>query len=111
MQTIREPTLRELIKANSIGSALAVGQFGGFALAVQCGDTQRYLGSTRGSMRIFPNLNTLTSFLRKLGISRFEVDAGDYRPGRVRAARPDRAEALRRTRTQPRQGSIFEGSP
>ena len=107
--TIRESTFRELIEANSVRATQAVGMRGGYVIAICCGQTDRLLASTRGDVRVFTNLTTLATYLRKLGISHFEVDSADYEPERVRPARPDRAEVLRRTRTRPRQGSIFEG--
>lgn len=108
-ETIRETTLRELIEAGSVRSVVAVGQHGGFLISARCGGTHRFLASARGAVRLFPNLTTLAARLRKLGISCFEVDATSYEPGRVRPARPDRAEALRRTRTRPKQANFFEG--
>lgn len=107
--TIRETTLRELIEAGSLRSVVAVGQNGGFVVAASCGVSKRSLASARGDIRLFPNLTTLAAFLRRLGISRFEVDTANYARGRVRPARPDRAEALRRTRTKPKQANFFEG--
>lgn len=108
-ETIRETTLRELIEAGSVRSVVAIGQHGGFLVSVRCGEIDRALASARGAVRLFPNLTTLAALLRKLGISGFEVDTAHYEPGRVRPARPDRAEALRRTRTRPKQANFFEG--
>lgn len=108
-EAIRETTLRELAEANSIRSIAAVGQHGGFAITVQYGVVERALSSMRGGVRLFPNLTTLATFLQKLGITRFEVDTAHFVPGLVRPARPDRAEALRRTRTRRQQASLFEG--
>ena len=107
--TIREITLRELVESGSDVSLSARGEPGGFALAIRCGAGERYLASTRGGIRLFPNLTSLAVLLRRLGVSRFEVDAANYEPGRVRRPRPDRAEALRRTRTRPRQALFFGG--
>jgi len=107
-ETIRETTLRELLGGGSPLSTSARGQTGGFVVAVRYGSREQFLASTRGGIRLFPNLTALAVFLRRLGISRFEVDAADYEPGRVRKARPDRAVALRRTRTKPSQASFFE---
>jgi hypothetical protein len=107
-ETIREPTVRELIEANSIRSAYAVGQKGGFAVAFRYGLTERFLSSTRGEVRLFSNLTTLAAYLRRLGISRFEVDTANYEAGRLRPARPDRAEALRNTRTRLSQADLLE---
>ena len=108
-ETIRETTLRELIEAGSVRSVAAVGRHGGFFVSVSCGGIDRALASARGAIRLFPNLTTLAALLCRLGISSFEVDAANYEPGRVRSARPDRAEALRRTRTRLKQTNFFEG--
>lgn len=105
---IREPTLRELIQADSLSEVYAVGQLGGFALNFRYGGTERLLANARGSIRLFANLTTLAAYLQRLGIDKFEVDATHYAAGRLRAARPDRAEALRNTRTRMRQADLLE---
>jgi len=107
-ESIQETTLRELIGTGVTLSVQAVGQHGGFAVVVCCEKTDRFLANTRRGIRLFPNLTTLAAFLRKIGVLQFSVDTANYEPGRVRAARPDRAEALRRTRTVPRQRNFFE---
>ncbi len=56
---------------------------------------------------MFSSLTTLATRLRGMGICRFEVDTAEYIAGRVRPPRPDRAEALRRTRTKPRQTDLL----
>ncbi|HVT54936.1 MAG TPA: hypothetical protein VHD34_02645 [Xanthobacteraceae bacterium] len=106
--TIKEPTLRELAEAQSLSGVVALGQRGGYALTVRYGmtETQRLLATARGETRVFSNLNTLADFLRKLGITRFEIDATDYERARVRAARPDRREAMKRTRSRPTQAAL-----
>jgi hypothetical protein len=104
---IKESTLRELAEANSLSGAIALGQKGGFAVTVRYeSEAQRLLANARGETRMFPNLNTLANFLGKFGITRFEVDMTAHEASRVRGARPDRAAALRRTRTTPRQTPI-----
>jgi hypothetical protein len=65
------------------------------------------LGNSRGNLRQFASLNTAVDFLRRVGVARFEVDAEEYERGRTRKPRPDRAEALRGTRTRPRQQSLI----
>lgn len=104
-QTIKEPTLRELADARSPCGISAVGQRGGYAVTVtyEMQETQRLLANARGETRIFSNLNTLAGFLKRLGITTFEVDSSGYVQARVRRARPDRSVAMRRTRTRPRQ--------
>lgn len=102
LATIRENTLRELIETNSIRTAYLVGQSGGYAITVRCGETERLLATTRGEVRLF-KLNNAADFLRSIGLDKFEVDCTNYVPGRLRKARPDRAEAMRKTRTKLRQ--------
>lgn len=84
---------------------------GGFALVFAYGtagrEVRRVLGTSRGSIRRFGSIDTAGSFLRDLDIHAFSVDLADYEPGRVRAPRADRAEALRKTRTSPKQTELL----
>lgn len=100
---LRESTLRELITLGAVTKVQLVGCRGGFTLAAHHGDAARTLASTRGGVRQFASLNTAADFVRRLGLTIFEVDSGNYQPGRTRAPRPDRSEALKRTRTRPQQ--------
>lgn len=104
--TIKENTLRELAASDSIASTAAIGRVGGFTVAVRCGNADRTLGNARGGVRLFSNLTNLATFLRSVGITNFAVESDDYEPGRIRSARPDRAAALKLTRTKPRQSTI-----
>src|SRR5665213_418301 len=103
LPTIKESTLRELVDAQSVRNARLVADGSGFAMVVRSGVTERALASTRGQVRLFASLNTAAEFLRRIGLSSFEVDVANYARGRLRAARPDRAAAMARTRTNPRQ--------
>lgn len=106
-ETIREPTLRELIRTG-VAPVHAVGQEGGFRIAIGSPDQPSVLASTKsGAIRVFPNLTTLATYLHAMGVSDFGVSMAHYRPGRVRAPRPDRAAALQRTRTTPRQTELL----
>src|SRR5689334_21268100 len=104
--TLREPVLRELIRATADVSALVFGQKQGFAVKVRLGSLERVLVTSRGSVRLFASLDTAGSFVRSVGISRFEVDMTAHEPGRLRKPRPDRAEALKGTRTRLRQEAL-----
>ncbi|MCL4629228.1 hypothetical protein [Burkholderia multivorans] len=104
--TVRETTLRELVTSGAISSACAVGQQGGYSIAVQCGSTVQTLATSRGDVRLF-TLERASAFLSALGITRFEVDSSRYERGRLRKPRPDRAEALRKTRTRPVQEPLL----
>lgn len=106
--TIKEATLRELVDAQSVRGARLVADGSGFAMVVRYGQAERALASTRGQVRLFASLNTAAEFLRRIGVSSFEVDATNYEPGRLRAARPDRAAALATTRTKPRQALLLK---
>jgi hypothetical protein len=101
--TIKEPILRELLLAAEQVRATASGRENGFALVFLVGNAERTLATSRGSVRLFASLDTAGAFVRELGIPRFEVDMTSHQPGRLRGARPDRAEALRHTRTKLQQ--------
>lgn len=66
-------------------------------------EEDRTLLTSRDKIRLFASLDTAAAYLRNVGLERFEVDTSKYVPGRLRKPRPDRAEALRRTRTSMRQ--------
>jgi hypothetical protein len=104
--TIKEQLVRELVEATGNVRATAVGAQGGFALHFQFGDSDKTLVNSRGSIRLFASLNTAGGVVQSVGIPHFEVDMTFYEPGRLRRARPDRAEALRQTRTRLRQQDL-----
>jgi len=105
--TVKESTLKELMRSGATCQACVKGEDGGFSITFHYGFLSRTLSSSRGSTRKFASLNTAMEFLKSLGIERFEVDARLHEPGRIRKARPDRAEALRKTRTTPRQQELL----
>ena len=100
---IKADLVRQLIEATGRAEGIAVGGRGGFALLFRIGELEKTLVNSRGEVRRFASLNTAGTFLRDIGVSRFEVDMTRYEPGRLRAPRPDRAEALKGTRTRLRQ--------
>jgi hypothetical protein len=104
--TIKEPVLRELIQASAVTRATVTGQEKGFSLIVHYGSGERTLATTRGAVRLFASLDTAGAFVRDVGLPRFDVDMSGHEPGRLRKARPDRAEALRHTRTKMQQQAI-----
>jgi hypothetical protein len=105
---IREPIVREFIQSGGNVRAKVTGQQSGFSLMFQIGNgsTEKALVTVRGSIRVFASLDTAGAFVRDLGMSSFEVDMSGHQPGRLRRARPDRAEALKHTRTRPHQESL-----
>ena len=101
--TIKEPVLRELVQAETSVGATVSGQQSGYAVQVRLGGGQKVLITSRGTIRLFASLDTAGAFVSGLGIPHFEVDMTGHAPGRLRKPRPDRAEAMRRTRTKLQQ--------
>jgi len=104
--TIKEPVVRELVQASSEVTATIMGQNKGFAVLMRIGSSEKTLVTSRGIIRLFASLDTAGAFVRDIGIPRFDVDMTQHQPGRLRKPRPDRAEALRQTRTRLRQASL-----
>jgi hypothetical protein len=102
MQTIKETTLRELVSTGTVKSMGLVGKCGGYAIVIKIATDERMLANTRGEVRLF-SLEAAAKFLREIGLWEFGVDMHGFEPGRLRSARPDRAEALRKTRSNPVQ--------
>jgi hypothetical protein len=92
---LQEAPLRELIAARVISRAIAVGSAGGFVLEVHFGERKALLASSRGGARTFASLSTVALLMQRLGQARFEVDASEYVPGRVRSPQPARSAVMR----------------
>lgn len=96
--------LRELIGTSMVDvRALVRGAGSGFLVVARVGAQERTLERARGGPRLFASLDTAASFVHEIGLKQFDVDMSGYEPGRLRKARPDRAEAMRRTRTLMKQ--------
>ncbi len=95
--TIDHGTLSRLVEACAVRGAHIVGQSGGWSVMVRYGMTERPLAAQRTrQVRLFRKFETLVSYLRTIGIARFDVDASSYDPDTLKATRrPDRAEALK----------------
>lgn len=105
-ETVNEQTLRELINAGAVTAARLVGRDGGYTIQVEYGATRRSLATARGELRVL-TLDSAGKLLQGMGIPCFMVDMTAYRAGRLRKARPDRAAALRNTRTLMRQAELI----
>jgi hypothetical protein len=94
---IDHASLAQLAEAGSLTETHVVGQEGGWAVVVKYGSHERILSAQRGrSARVFRKMDTLVSYLKEIGISKFDVDAAGHDAGAgAPHARPDRAEALR----------------
>jgi len=100
--------MRDLVAAGVARSARVVGRRGGYAIVISCGTSEMTLAAVRSPVRLFASLDTACEFMRgKLGLPAFEVDATNFERARLRKARPDRAEALRKTKTLMRQTPLL----
>ncbi len=92
---LQEAPLRELIAAKVVKEFTAKGRPGGFVLEIQFGERTAVLASARGGERMFASLSTLATLMKRIGSPKFNVDAADFSPGRVRAAQPERSAAMK----------------
>ena len=97
-ETIDHGTLSRLVEAGAVRGAHIVGQSGGWAVLVKYGMTERPLAAQRSrQVRLFKKFETLVSYLKNIGIARFDVDAANYDTTvATTSRRPDRTEALKR---------------
>lgn len=111
METIDHGTLARLVEAGAVRGVHVVGQPGGWSLRVKYGAAERTLAAQRSRQaRVFRRMETLVSYLKDVGIERFDVDAADYEAEGGKAhARPDRAEAMRRTHEAAAHDRWFRG--
>lgn len=106
--TLPEAALRELVAGGLVTYFVARGREGGFTLEAQMGtepDKTVILGNSRSGARLFASLSTVALLLRRLGINRFTVEASQFRPGRLRAARPERSAAMKAGKLPKKEGS------
>jgi len=110
-ETIDHTTLSRLVEAGAVRGAHVVGRDGGWAIMIKYGMAERALAAQRSrQVRLFKRMETLVSYLKDVGISRFDVDAADYAPETVKThSRPDRAEALRRAHEAAAHDRWFRG--
>jgi hypothetical protein len=95
-ETIDQKTLSGLVEAGAVRAAHVVGQRGGWGVLFRYGMTERALATQRGNVRTWANFETLATYLRELGIVRFEVDAAQYDPVAPRSsAEQSKAERAR----------------
>ncbi|MBT0571876.1 hypothetical protein KIK84_16295 [Curvibacter sp. CHRR-16] len=96
--TIDHGTLSKLVEAGAVRGAQVVGQSGGWSVLVKYGLIERPLAAQRSKqVRLFKKFETLVSYLKDVGIARYEVDAAGFDPATPAASkRPDRAAALKR---------------
>jgi hypothetical protein len=110
-ETIDHNTLSRLVEAGAVRGAHVVGQVGGWGVMIKYGMLERPLSATRSKkIRTFKKLETLVTYLKEIGISRFDVDATQYDPATVQTyRRPDRAEAMKQAREAIEYDRWFRG--
>ena len=76
---------------------------------VRYGMHERPLAAQRSrNVRLFRRFETLVSYLKGVGIARYDVDAANYDPDTLQATRrPDRAAALKRAQEAAAYDSWF----
>lgn len=97
--TIDHSTLIQLVEAGNVCDAHVVTKTDGFVIEVTYGQRNRVLKAQRsGQERRFKKMETLMSYLKGIGISKFDVDMVSVSPAEMKTTeRPDRSEALRKT--------------
>lgn len=76
--TIDHVTLERLVEAGAVRGANIVGQPGGWGVVIQYGMIERVLAAKRGAVRIFRKFETLVSYLKDIGITKYQVDATHF---------------------------------
>lgn len=97
-ETIDHATLSRLVEAGAVQGAHVIGQSGGWAVMVRYGAHERTLAAQRSrQVRVFRHFETLASYLKEIGLPRFDVDAANFDQDKTAGAkRPDRATALKK---------------
>ena len=95
--TIDQAMLEKLAASGSLQRVRAVAQTGGWRIVVVYGTSESTLVVRRGNVRVWPKLDTLVTFLVRMQIAEFEVDATAFQPG-TPVARP-RLDAAARMRS------------
>jgi hypothetical protein len=93
--TIDHVTLERLAEAGVVRGANIMGQSGGWGVVIQYGKNERALAAKRGAVRVFRKFETLVSYLKSMGIARYQVDASDFDPVAIKTGRK-RADAAER---------------
>ncbi len=96
--TINHNALKHLIEAHSVKVATARAEGDTWILMVVAGDvTKTVMAKNSGKARIWRKLETLTKYLKGLGLDHFIIDATNFDPSQKSLQRPDSAAILKRT--------------
>lgn len=86
---LREASLREFAVAGAITKVQAVGRTGGYELQIHMGAAAATLGNSRGGVRLFGSIDTITTLLQRIGVTAFEVDITEFAPAPLRTLRAE----------------------
>jgi hypothetical protein len=94
-ETIDHVTLSHLVEAGAVHGANVIGQPGGWAIVIKYGMTERALAAKRGSVRTFRKFETLVSYLKGIGVAKYQVDAAGFDPVALKLTRNNEGAQLR----------------
>lgn len=89
-KTIDHGTLRRLVEAGANVGAEVVGSGGSWGIVISYGSINQTLAATRGRPKTFRQFETLTGYLKALGIVEYRVNAAEFEPGGTQKDAPDR---------------------
>ncbi|AKJ28540.1 hypothetical protein [Caldimonas brevitalea] len=92
-KTIDHSTLRRLVDAGANIDAEVVGAGAGWGIVINYGRARQTLAATRGEPRTFRRFETLASYLKDLGITRYRVDAAQFEPHEAATKTGDKRSA------------------
>ncbi len=109
-ETITHTTLQELAEAGAIRQASAVALGDRWSIIVNYGGVQKTLAARNsGQVRSWASLNSLASYLSKMGIRRFDTDATQYDPKQKTITRPDKSQTLKQAHKAAAYQKWFKG--
>lgn len=97
LDTIDHATLTRLVEADAVSGANVIGQPGGWGIVIKYGMTERALAAKRGSIRIFRKFETLVSYLKAIGLVKYQVDATGFDPAVQNSTRRSEVASARMT--------------
>lgn len=78
MGRVDEPMLRELVRAGVARDVTAVADGDRWRIEVRVGMEARVLQTKRRSIRHFKSIDTLTRYLKDLGVAQWQMDAAEF---------------------------------
>ena len=103
IETVNHITLLKLLQFGLVHEVSVVGGEEGWQIIIKHEKVEQYLSAVHSKqIRIFRRLDTAVFYLKNLGIQEVMVKVADYNPEikTGKRSRPDRSEALKKTKTQ-----------